>query len=170
MNSETLIARSPRDASCVTDSSAPPVQTRPRRILVADDDEGIRYLISTALAGTGFDVNTASDGQEAWEALLYEHYDLLITDNEMPRLVGIELIERIREAGMGLPVIVASGSFPMEKLRDHPVLRIAAALPKPFRILELLSAVRQVFQASCGSTSTRQGSSKRLRAALQPIR
>ena len=137
---------------------------------MADDDEGIRYLIFTALAGTGFDVNTASDGQEAWEALLYEHYDLLITDNEMPRLVGIELIERIRDAGMSVPIIIASGSFPMEKVRDHPELQIAAALPKPFRIVELLDAVRHVFQASCENTTAGQGTGKRLRADLQPTR
>ena len=96
--------------SCVADSSEPPVPAR-RRILVADDDEGIRRLISAVLARAGFDVNTASDGQQAWEALLHEPYDLLVTDNEMPRLAGVELIARIRDAGMSLPVIVASGTF-----------------------------------------------------------
>ena len=162
--------RSPCDASCVTDSSQPPVPVRQRRILVADDDKGIRDLISTVLAGAGFNVNAASDGQQAWEALLHEQYDLLITDNEMPRLVGIELIERIRDAGMSVPIIIASGSFTMEKVRDHPELQIAAALPKPFRIVELLDAVRHVFQASCENTTAGQGTGKRLRADLQPTR
>ena len=74
-----------------------------RRILVADDDEGTRHLISAVLAGAGFDVNAAADGQQAWEALLHEHYDLLVTDNEMPRLTGIQLIERICEAGIACP-------------------------------------------------------------------
>src|ERR1017187_10595202 len=103
--------------SCVTDSSEPPVLTRSRRILVADDDESIRYLLSTVLAGAGFDVNTASDGQQAWEAIFHGHYDLLVTDNDMPRLTGIQLIERIREARMSLPVIIASGTFPVERDR-----------------------------------------------------
>lgn len=74
--------------SCGTTSAERPIPARPRRILVADDDEAIRYLISTVLADAGFDVNAASDGQQAWEALLHEHYDLLVTDSHMPRLTG----------------------------------------------------------------------------------
>src|ERR1035438_8912209 len=139
--------------SCVTDSSEPPVLTRSRRILVADDDESIRYLLSTVLAGAGFDVNTASDGQQAWEAILHGHYDLLLTDNDMPRLTGIQLIERIREAGMSLPVIIASGTFPVERVRNDPQHQIAAALPKPFRIPELLDTVRDVLASSPGDTT-----------------
>jgi DNA-binding response OmpR family regulator len=137
---------------------------------VADDDVVIRELISTALASAGFDVNATCDGQQAWEALLQEHYDLLITDNEMPRLAGIELIERIHDAGMSLPVIIASGSFPMEKVRDHPELQIAAVLPKPFRILELLNAARHVFRASRGNTTLDRRTPDRRRTNSQPIR
>ena len=57
---------------------------RKRRILVADDDEGIRCLLSVALTLAGYDVNLASDGEQAWDTLSHDHYDLLITDNEMP--------------------------------------------------------------------------------------
>ena len=157
-------------SSCGTGSSEPRAPTRLRRVLVADDDEGIRYLISTVLSGAGFEVNAASDGQQAWEALLHEHYDLLVTDNEMPRLRGIELIERIREAGMGLPVIVVSGSLPLERVRDLPSRQIAAVHPKPFDIGRLLDAVRHALQSSCGDTTSDQGTSSRLHASLQPNR
>src|ERR1017187_2422369 len=156
--------------SCIRDSAEPPVPIRSRRVLVADDDEGIRYLIATVLAGTGINVNTVSDGQQAWEALHHEHYDLLITDNEMPRLTGIELIERIRDEGMNLPIIIASGSFPMEKVRDKPELQIATVLPKPFRILELLNAVRLVFQAPSGNFPADQQAPHRRCVNPQPIR
>lgn len=158
------------DASCIADSSPPPVPTRPRRILVADDDDGIRCLLSTVLAGAGFDVNAASDGQEAWETLLHDHYDLLVTDHEMPRLAGIELIERICEAGLSLPVIIVSGAFSVEKVRDYPRRQIATVLPKPFGIWELLDAVKHVLEGACGDTTADQGTSKRLHAGLQPIR
>jgi DNA-binding response OmpR family regulator len=120
------------------------------------------------LAGAGFDVNAASDGQEALEVLRQEHYDLLVTDNEMPRLAGIELIERIRDAGLSLPVIIVSGTFSVEKVRDHPRRQIAAVLPKPFGIRELLDAVKHVLQASCGNNTADPGTFHKLRASLQP--
>ena len=120
--------------------------------------------LSTVLADAGFEVNAASDGQEAWEALLHERYDLLVTDNEMPRLAGIH------EAGMSLPVIISSSSFPMERVREYPDLQIAAALPKPFRVFELLNAVRHVFQAPCGNTTADQQTPHRRYVNPQPIR
>jgi len=147
MRLQTLTPSWSRDVSCIPDSSEPPVPIRAGRILVADDDEGIRLIISAVLAHAGFEVSAASDGQQAWEALLDGHYDLLVTDNEMPGLPGIKLIERIREEGMSLPVIVVSGTFPLDRMRNDPQLQIAAVLPKPFGTGELLNTVRHVLQA-----------------------
>ena len=136
----------PPDGSRVPALSELSVAIRKRRILVADDEEGIRHLLSVALTLAGFDVNLASDGEEAWDALSHEHYDLLITDNDMPRLAGMKLIERIRETGMPLPVIIASGSLSTASARESPQLRISAVLSKPFAIPELMTEVRGVFQ------------------------
>ena len=118
-----------------------------QRILVADDDPVIRRLISDVLINNGFTVNTASNGEQAWEALQYDNYDLLVTDYEMPHLTGIELIERIRKVGMSLPVILVSGSFSAESVRDYPQLQIAAVLPKPFRKLEFLDTIKNALSA-----------------------
>jgi CheY-like chemotaxis protein len=169
MKTET-ISRAKRMNPRDTDGLEPPVLAHRPGILVADDDEGIRYLISTVLTSAGFDVNAASDGQQAWEALLHDHYDLLVTDNEMPRLRGIELIERIREAGMILPVIVVSGTLPLEQVRGLPLGQIAAVLPKPFDIGKLLDSVRHALQAWCGDTTSDQGASRRLDASPTLIR
>ena len=109
------------------------------------------------MSGDGFDVNAAADGEEAWEALQHEHYDLLVTDNEMPRLTGIKLIERIRDAGMSLPVIVASGFFSTEGVRDYPQLQIAAVIPKPFDIWEFLKIVRITLRVSGEDATTDRG-------------
>src|SRR5450631_677627 len=89
MNLDTLIPPSPVDGCAAIDPSGPPIPVRLRRILVVDDDEVILNLISTVLAEAGFDVDAAPDGQEAWEALASQKYDLLVTDNEMPRLAGL---------------------------------------------------------------------------------
>jgi DNA-binding response OmpR family regulator len=114
---------------------------------VAEDDEVIRHFSATVLAGAGFEVIAARDGLEAWSALLEEPCDLLVTDNEMPGLDGVELIDRLREAGMSLPVIIASGTFSVENMKGHPGRHITAVLPKPFGIWELLNTVGSVLPA-----------------------
>ena len=148
MRPQNVILEPPRDRSSVTDSSQSPVAVWTRRILVAEDDDCLRRFMSMGLSCNGFTVQGASDGEQAWEALLHQHYDLLVTDNEMPRLTGIDLIKRIRKEDMRLPVIVASGTFPSESADSIVQLKIAAVLPKPFTILELRDAVRNVL-ASC---------------------
>ena len=141
MKLQNLIPISPRNGSSGTDPSRPLVPARVQKILVADDYEDARQLISNTLACAGFEVDTAADGEAAWEALQHKHYDLLVTDNEMPRLAGMELIERIRKAGMSLPVIMASGSLTEEDMRDHAHLQIAALLAKPFDFWDFLHSV-----------------------------
>jgi DNA-binding NtrC family response regulator len=148
MNLETIIPVSPRSGSDATDSAKPSELIHARRILIAEDVEIIRWIISNTLAGDGYTVDAAADGEEAWEALCRDSYDLLVTDNEMPRLSGIKLIERMRKMGMSLPVIVASGTFSAESVRDYPQLQIAAVIPKPFGRSKLLEAVRNVLSSN----------------------
>jgi DNA-binding response OmpR family regulator len=168
MKLNTHIPVPPRKRPCVSDPSWAPVP-RVRRILVADDDEDIRRLISNILAGDGFDVFTASDGEQAWEALLHERYDLIVADNEMPRLMGIQLIERIREAGMSLPVIIASGTLSKEGVRDYAELQITAVIPKPFDIREFLTIVRLALRVSGEGAAADHGTFRRLQTRSQPI-
>jgi DNA-binding NtrC family response regulator len=148
MNFGAPISVSPRNDSGVRDSSKPSDLIYAPRILIAEDDDIIRRILSNILADDGYAVNVAADGEEAWEALCHDSYDLLVTDNEMPRLTGIRLIERIRKLGMSLPAIVVSGTFSVENVRDYPQLQIAAVIPKPFGRLKLLDAVRNVLSSN----------------------
>jgi two-component system, OmpR family, response regulator QseB len=166
---ETLTAPSPGSGSAATNSSEPPIPIRLRRILVADDDEVILNLITSVLAEAGFEVDGVPDGQEAWEALLSQSYDLLVTDNEMPRLAGLELIERIRHTGKRLPIIVASGNLSEEGARDYPQLEITAVIAKPFSILAFLDLVKEAFQTSCGESVARAGASHPPHPGLQAV-
>ena len=111
-----------------------------RRILVVDDDDDIRRFNAEALTGSGYHVEAAVDGAAGWEALNASRYDLLITDNSMPNLSGIELIKKLNAARMPVPVILASG-VPHP---DESELRLAATLPKPFTLAELLGTVKKV--------------------------
>ncbi|MBC8096459.1 MAG: response regulator, partial [Akkermansiaceae bacterium] len=65
----------------------------PRRILVVDDETMIRELVTDVLSRSGYEVDTAEDGAIAWDKLQHQHYDLLVTDNTMPKLSGIDLIK-----------------------------------------------------------------------------
>jgi two-component system, cell cycle response regulator CpdR len=111
-----------------------------RRILVVEDDDDIRRFNAEALTGSGYHVEAAVDGAAGWEALNADRYDLLITDNSMPNLSGIELIKKLNDARMAVRVILASGVSHAEESD----LRVAATLPKPFTLDELLGTVKKV--------------------------
>jgi len=120
----------------------------PQRILVADDDTSVRQLSTEVLIDSGYEVDAAADGVAAWEALQLKAFNLLITDHNMPRLTGVELVKKLRSARMDLPVILATGRLPTEALAQNPSLQLAATLPKPFSIDELLETVRVVLRAT----------------------
>ncbi|HKQ39652.1 MAG TPA: response regulator [Verrucomicrobiae bacterium] len=121
--------------------------SRKRRILVADDDENTRYLYSVVLSRAGYQVDEATDGEEAWKALFKTRYDLLLTDQNMPYLTGMELVARIREAGLALPVVLSSGCPDLGAAADYPHLSLAAIVEKSADFSELVETVRGVFVA-----------------------
>jgi two-component system sensor histidine kinase/response regulator len=75
-------------------------------------------------------VDAASDGAAGWKALQAERYDLLITDNLMPKVTGIELIKKLQTAGMRLPVIIATAVLPAGEFTLHPWLQTIPTLSK----------------------------------------
>src|SRR5580700_9115809 len=143
---------SEKDVVAPTQNPANP----PHRILLVDDDLYARDLNAGVLLRSGYDVDTAEDGAAAWKALNDVSYDLLITDNKMPRVTGMELIKKLRSEDMTLPVILASGAVPTEELKSHPWLQLEAVLPKPFTIAELLDTVEKVLGAAEGATKSSQ--------------
>jgi len=116
----------------------------PQCILVVDDDTAIRDTIAISLIRSGYRVDTARDGATAWKALNEVSYHLLITDHKMPRLTGLELIQKLRTEAMTLPVILISGMMPTEELKQYPWLHVDAMLLKPFAMEELLRTVKKV--------------------------
>ena len=126
-------------------------QTNPPRhirILLVDDDPDMRELNAEVLIRSGYNVDTANDGADAWNALNEANYDLLITDNQMPRVMGLELIKKLRSEDKTLPIILVSGTVPTEELKQHPWLQLDAMLSKPFSIAELLDTVKEVLRAA----------------------
>jgi len=115
-------------ASAPTQSPANPYN----RILVVDDDADIRQVNADVLSRFGYQTETAADGAAAWEALRANGYDLLITDNNLPQVSGVELVKKVRSARMTLPVILASRTLSTEELDRNPWLQPFATLVKPF--------------------------------------
>jgi len=127
------------------------VQGRPNprhRILVVDHDSDLRLLYADALARPGYDVDTVEDGADGWQALRTKPFHLLITEYALPGLTGIELVRKLRAAHMTLPVVMASERSPADELARSPALHLAALLPKPFYISQLLETVREVLHAA----------------------
>ena len=120
----------------------------PPRILVVEDDNFIRQLSTESLILCGYQVDAAEDGAAGWEALNIRDYDLLITDNNIPKLSGFELAKKLDAAHMTLPVILMTETPPTEELKRHPWLQIDATLLKPFTIEKLLGTVLKVLRAT----------------------
>lgn len=120
----------------------------PHRILVVDDDRDIRQLCADVLVRSGYLVDTAEDGALGWLALDVNDYNLLITDNNMPKVSGVELVKKLRSARMDLPVVLATSALPTEAIGRDPSLDLAATLLKPFTIFELLDTVEKVLRAN----------------------
>ena len=118
----------------------------PHRILVVDDDEAIRRINTLILLRAGYEVDSVEDGAMAWDTLNACSYDLLITDNNMPNLTGLELLRKVRDHHIDLPVIMASGTIPTETFAQNPWLQPTATLSKPHTLEALLNTVRNVLR------------------------
>jgi signal transduction histidine kinase len=111
------------------------------RVLVVDDDPGVRATIAAMLEFVGFEVLRASDGQEAL-ALAAAHPDLrlVVLDMTMPGMTGEQVLRELRKAHPALAVLVATGYG--EGVARAAMPERTAFLPKPFTMAEMLRAVR----------------------------
>lgn len=138
---------SPKHISNFNDPIAKPLSgqanTR-QRILVVEDEHDLRQLAAEVLLDAGYLVDVARDGAAAWTALQHSHYDLLITDQFMPRVSGVELLRKIHSARMNLPVIMATGFLPTWEFVLNPCLQEVKMLLKPYSLGKLLDMVKNV--------------------------
>jgi chemotaxis protein histidine kinase CheA/CheY-like chemotaxis protein len=120
------------------------METTPYRILVADDSITTRMLEKNILQTAGYDVTVAVNGEEAWETLQHEPFDLVVTDVEMPITNGFELTERIKQSEkfQALPVIIVTSlSKDEERRRGIEAGADAYIVKGQFETMALLEAV-----------------------------
>lgn len=115
------------------------------RVLVADDEAGMRLLVRCVLEGDGHSVVEASNGLEAVEAFLREspRIDLVICDIQMPYLEGTELVSWLTAKDARVKVLCISGCAP-EKF--PPAGPRVGRLPKPFNRKTLQAKIRQMLE------------------------
>jgi len=123
------------------------------KILVIDDEAGVRDLVCDALSMSEFSSAQANDGLEALSLLRREKFDLLILDINMPKLDGLALLEKLRNEGASIPVLMLSARA--DKADINQGLRLGADdyLTKPFSIEELVLRVKAFLRRSAGDNT-----------------
>ena len=131
-----LVTTSSQSNSAFLDSSSD------RQILVVDDAALMRRRIESSLSPQGYEITTCEDGMDAWQWLQsHKQPALLITDIEMPRMDGFTLIDRCRQAGYTLPILVISSRLAEEWSRETSRLGATDYLTKGFSTSELVNKV-----------------------------
>jgi two-component system KDP operon response regulator KdpE len=116
-----------------------------KRILVVDDDPAILRLLSTNLKARGYEVVTATDGEEALETVQKDFIDLIILDIMMPKLDGVQVCRRVREWS-DIPIIILSARGDEHDKVNCLELGADDYLTKPFGIAELMARINTAFR------------------------
>jgi len=114
------------------------------RILLVDDNVAVAETINRVLGREGHAVTYAQNGEEAWTLCAdgkAAAFDLVMTDQNMPVMTGVEFIRKLRSAGETVRVVVVSGHLAPELVKELDVLGVSGVLAKPFTQKELSSVV-----------------------------
>lgn len=123
-----------------------PIDKKNSKVLVVDDDEDIRYLVQMIISEMGYDYLEAENGEEAFEKYKLHKPDLVISDIRMPKLDGLELLQKIKKDNPNVPCILMSGYYDKTEINHikkvfHPELIIG----KPFVKEEFRELLEQKF-------------------------
>lgn len=140
-NSEHFHARHSRDAG----TSIQEQQGKGQTVLLVDDEEEIRTMLSDALTMRGYDVLTAEHGEKGVEIFEKHHAGVsaIIVDMQMPVMDGLKAIEEFRKIRADVVLIAITGYLDSERFRKLEQLRVHAIFSKPFDIEDLLLKLKQ---------------------------
>jgi CheY-like chemotaxis protein len=112
-----------------------------RRVLVVEDDRGIRDLLTALLRREGYGVDSVNDGEEAISAVGAERYDAILLDLMLPRADGYDVIQHIADNGPRIPIVVATAAIrSIQHGRIHPEL-VISIIRKPFDLSDVREAM-----------------------------
>jgi CheY-like chemotaxis protein len=108
-------------------------EARRPRVLVIDDEPGVREVVHLLLESFGCDCQTAADGTSGLTHFDEGGWDLVLTDLAMPEMSGWEVVEAIRQRAPTLPIVLMTGSNSHDVMRRATMWRLQI-LPKPFPV------------------------------------
>ena len=117
-----------------------------KRILIADDEAALLKTMAFTLKRKGYEAVTFADGKSAYNAIMIaskngKFFDLIITDIQMPGLSGLELIRKIREAGIKAPILAITGFGNKQMVVDLMQAGCNDFLDKPFSMNEYIERI-----------------------------
>ncbi len=115
-----------------------------RRILVVDDEDALRTVLSAELNSEGYEVGTAADGIEAVSELQKMKYDLVLLDIKMPNMNGFEVLKVIKEKHPGTRVIMLTGFADLKNAIESKKLGAEDFVSKPYDLVDLLTTIDRV--------------------------
>lgn len=116
------------------------------KLLYAEDEAGMSEAVTDILTYHKYIVDTVADGEEALAYAQAEKYDGMILDIMMPKLSGLEVLQRLRNAGCRTPVLLLTAKAEVEDRIEGLDLGADDYLPKPFAMGELLARVRAMLR------------------------
>ena len=129
------------------------------KILIVEDEEGLREALIRTLTGEGYLADGAADGDEGYTMICTGLYDLVLLDIMLPVYDGLEVLRRIRKQGMDVPVILLTARSTVDDKVGGMDMGADDYLTKPFAMPELLARIRMVSRRGAGS-----GADHRLKA------
>jgi two-component system chemotaxis response regulator CheY len=119
-----------------------------KKILVIDDSESIRQQVRQALGPAGYDVMEAVDGQDGLEKLRAgSDINVALCDVNMPRMTGIEVVERAHTEGLTTPIIMLTSEGQPSLVRRARESGARGWIVKPFKVDQLLAAMNKITAA-----------------------
>lgn len=114
------------------------------RILVVDDEEALRTVLSTELSSEGYEVSTAGDGNEAIDLVKENNYDLVLLDIKMPNVDGFEVLKYIKGDKPDIKVIMLTGFADLKNAIESKRLGAEDFVSKPYDLVDLLTTIERV--------------------------
>jgi len=117
-----------------------------KKVLVVDDEIHIVHVVAIKLRNNGYDCLSADNGADAFELACQEKPDVIVTDFQMPRMTGLELVEKLRacEQTRDIPVILLTARNFAISHQQQKDLQISQCLSKPFSPRELLENIEDI--------------------------